>query len=386
MNLGGRSADQVPRRLLMTADAVGGVWAYALTLCRELSATGTQVLLATMGPPPTAAQARVARSIRNLELEVSAFALEWMDDPWQDVDRAGDWLLGLEQRFRPEIVHLNGYCHASSSFGAPKLVVGHSCVSSWWQHVLGTSAPDRYQIYRERVRAGLRAAAHVVAPTAAMLRNLQQHYGPLPAASVLANGVAFAPPPRRQRRYVLGVGRAWDPAKNAGLLARVARRIQLPVHWAGDPTGPTDQAPDLSGLRLLGHLDQRRLAEAYAGALVYAHPARYEPFGLAPVEAALSGCPLLLSDIDSLREVWEDAARYAPPQDPEAWAHAIDALFKAPSQRLQVAERARERAQAYSPRAMADAYRMLYRRLLEASEPHGRVGERRRQTPTAEAS
>ena len=43
-------------RILMTADAAGGVWTYALTLARELSSRGHSVHLATMGPPPTPGQ------------------------------------------------------------------------------------------------------------------------------------------------------------------------------------------------------------------------------------------------------------------------------------------------------------------------------------------
>ena len=47
-------------------------------------------------------------------------------------------------------------------------------------------------------------------------------------------------------------------------------------------------------------------------AAIYALPARYEPFGLSILEAALSGCALVIGDIPSLREIWADAALFVP--------------------------------------------------------------------------
>ena len=65
------------------------------------------------------------------------FALEWMDEPWDDVARAGDWLLALEERDRPDVVHLNGYVHGAAALSRPCLVAAHSCVLSWWAAVHG---------------------------------------------------------------------------------------------------------------------------------------------------------------------------------------------------------------------------------------------------------
>ena len=42
--------------VLMTTDAVGGVWTYSLTLARALGARGVGVTLAVVGPEPSAAQ------------------------------------------------------------------------------------------------------------------------------------------------------------------------------------------------------------------------------------------------------------------------------------------------------------------------------------------
>ena len=165
--------------LLMTADTVGGVWTYALDLARALEPHGVQTTLATMGAPLSPAQREAADSIQTLTLFESAYALEWTPDPWDDVARAGAWLLDLEARVKPDLVHLSGYAHGALPWSAPVLVVGHSCVLSWWEAVKGEAAPPERTRYRNEVRRGLHAADLVVAPTAAMLSALERHYGSL---------------------------------------------------------------------------------------------------------------------------------------------------------------------------------------------------------------
>ena len=82
------------RTILMTADAVGGVLTYALSLASELAKTGTKTHLALMGPKLRPEQEAVARAVPGLVLHESTHALEWMDEPWADVARATDWLKG----------------------------------------------------------------------------------------------------------------------------------------------------------------------------------------------------------------------------------------------------------------------------------------------------
>src|SRR5437016_556960 len=103
----------MPKRILMTADGVGGVWTYALDLCRSLGPRGIEVGLATMGQPLAAAQQREAKALPNVRVFESAFRLEWMEEPWEDVKMAGAWLLRIRDRFQPDLVHLNGYVHGA---------------------------------------------------------------------------------------------------------------------------------------------------------------------------------------------------------------------------------------------------------------------------------
>src|SRR5690349_7829904 len=99
-------------KVLMTADAVGGVWTYALELTAALATYDVEVVLATMGPKPDTAKVLAAQAIGNLRLVRSRYRLEWMTDPWDDVRRAGEWLQQLAAREAVSIVHLNGYAHA----------------------------------------------------------------------------------------------------------------------------------------------------------------------------------------------------------------------------------------------------------------------------------
>jgi glycogen(starch) synthase len=352
-------AHLAPQRILMTTDAVGGVWEYALELCRGLGHAGVEVVLAAMGPPPDDAQMAAVARLPRVELTFAPFHLEWMDEPWPHVAAAGDWLLELERACGCDVVHLNGYAHGALPFESPKLVVGHSCVLSWWQAVKGEEAPARWDRYRREVRAGLAGADRVVAPTSWMLAALERHYGPLPAAEVIPNGRdGTVYTPREKVPFVLSAGRLWDEAKNAALLARVADRLPWPVRIAGD-TADGERSD-----RLLGRVPAEELVELYGEAAIFVSAASYEPFGLCVLEAALSECALVLSDIPPFRELWGGAAVFVPPGDEDALETALATLMNQPELSAILALRARRRALAYSGERMARRYLGLYRNLI----------------------
>ena len=103
---------------------------------------------------------------------------------------------------------------------------------------------------------------------------------------------------------------------------------------------------------------------------VFLHPARYEPFGLAPLEAALSGAALVLGRIDSLLEIWGQAALYVSTDDPSELAHTATRLADDQSLRHSLASKAELRARELSSAAMAEGYADLYRRVMaEAHHP-----------------
>lgn len=357
----------------MTADPLGGVWTYALELAGALAELDVQVTLATMGARPSPAQARAAAALPNLELAESTYALEWMPGPWRDVDAAGDWLGAIAERVRPDVVHVNGYAHAALPFRAPVVCVAHSCVVTWSRAVRGCEPGPEWSEYRRRARAGLAAARAVVGPTHAIVRDVLAAHGVAAKGRVIPNGVSA---PRAGRRaaakegLVFSAGRLWDEAKGLSALAACASELPWPVVLAGPAQVPGgagerfDAAPGC--VRLLGELAPDDVAAWMARASIYALPARYEPFGLSALEAALAGCALVLGDLPSLREVWGPAARYVPPGDPGALGHAISTLIRDPLLRGVLAASARARASRFTPARMARAYRELYDELCGA--------------------
>jgi glycogen(starch) synthase len=361
-------------RILMTTDTVGGVFTYALDLCRVLDRFGVEVVLAAMGPRIDDEQRAAAHALPNVQLRFRRGALEWMDDPWRDVDAAGRWLLALAWQHEVALVHANGYCEAALPFGVPVLAVGHSCVRSWHRQVRGVDAPPRYAEYCARVRRGLRAAQVVVAPTLWMLDTLDELYGPLPLQRCIPNGRSMLELcPRAKLPMVLCAGRLWDEAKNVQALVHAAPSLSWPVSVAGDLTAPGGSPvprPDWSrNVEVLGHLSSRALAEVMGRASIYALPARYEPFGLTVVEAAASGCALVLGDIPTLRELWTDVAVFVPPGDEAALVRAIEGLVAGPERMRSLAVRARLRAASFSDRSMGRAYMTLYSELVHRRAP-----------------
>lgn len=355
------------RRILMTADTIGGVWTYSLELMNALRPTGVHIAFATMGRRLDEDQRCEVEQMEHVDLYESDFRLEWMDHPWSDVAAAGEWLLEIADNFQPDLIHLNGYVHSDLPWQRPVLIVAHSCVYSWFAAVKQTPPPTYpWKKYHHRVAQGLAAATLVTAPSRAMLDALREFYDtPFAAGDPIYNG--------RQRQLfrsgvkedvVLAAGRLWDDAKNIRVLAEASGDVDWTIQVAGDNRHPDGGSAEFPGLQSLGFLHPPDFATRLSLASIYALPARYEPFGLTALEAALAGCALVLSDIPSLREVWADAAIFVPPGDPAAWAAALNRVIRDSRFRDELAERAIERSRLFTPERMAQDYLRAYRTIL----------------------
>jgi glycosyltransferase involved in cell wall biosynthesis len=122
-------------------------------------------------------------------------------------------------------------------------------------------------------------------------------------------------------------------------------------------------------VRLKGQLSPAEMRRHFQEAAVYVHPARYEPFGLAVLEAAQCGCALVLGDIDSLREIWRDAAVYVDPDDHESLRHALLEVAADSGKRSRLASLAMRRARDFSADRMARAYLRIYQEMLSLPQP-----------------
>lgn len=375
-----------PLTVLMTADAVGGVWHYALGLCAVL--TDIRFVLAVMGPPPSAQQRGAAERLRNVVLEIEPYRLEWMQGMAEDLASSRAWLAMLARLHGADLLHVNGYAHAVNEVDLPVLVVAHSDVLSWWQAVHREKAPPEWDHYRRAVLAGLDAADRLVAPTAAVLGDLDRHHGFRRArGQVIPNGVDLARfAPREKRPVVMSAGRLWDRAKNLGILDDIADGLAWPVDIAGDTRHPEGgSSEEISTLRSagsaggrgsarrLGPLGYSEMAARLGTAAIFAAPALYEPFGLAIAEAAASGCALALADIPSLREHWDGAAVFAPAEDRAAWRSTLSCLIACDERRRALATAAHRRARKFCRQATARRYAALYNELMRQGHAHQEV-------------
>jgi glycosyltransferase involved in cell wall biosynthesis len=358
-----------PLRVMMTTDAVGGVWIYASTLARALCRRGLEVSLVTLGPAPRPDQLDSIAEIPGLTLETTDLALEWIDPEGMDFQRATDRLLTIEDRVGPDVVHLNSYREAMSAWRTPVIVVAHSCVRSWWLACRGEEPSEpRWSTYMENVYAGLSAATRWLAPTRSFRNTVAELYEPESAGLVIPNGIEQQLPGTRKQRFILAAGRQWDEAKNLSMLRRVASRVPWPIQT----NGPIDICRDDGGqAEPSNELSHPVLLEAMRRASILASPAVYEPFGLTILEGAAAGCALVLSDIETLRELWDGAALFVEARDEAAWQAALTSLTRDDAMREYLQKRAADRAQSFTLDVTVDAYVKLYLELASGGRARG---------------
>ena len=353
------------KRVLMTTDTLGGVWSYSVELASALEKRGFEVALAAMGRALDSGQREDIRRLKNVELFESRYKLEWMNDPWAEVELAGEWLLSIAQFISPDVVHLNGYVHGVLDWNLPLVVVAHSCVYSWFNAVKGCDPPDDpWARYKGLVSQGVKGADYVVSPSACMLNALSENYGVSFRGRVIHNGRSsqfFFP--RVKDAFIMSAGRLWDEGKNLGALSSIAHRLSWQVVVAGEGV----ESLSRSCMHWLGRCDSRQLGEWMGCASIYVLPARYEPFGLSVLEAALCECALVLGDIASLREIWGECALYVDPGNEEQLQDTLEMLIHKPWIRREYGEIARRRAFQYTSAAMGDSYRELYLDLINES-------------------
>jgi glycosyltransferase involved in cell wall biosynthesis len=362
--------------VLVTADTIGGVWIYTRELVAGLARRGIQVTLVSFGEIPTAAQTEWLEGLRGVDFHPTGFHLEWMQDARQDIKHSSQYLMSLIEEVRPDVMHLSQFAYGALPTRIPKLVIAHSDVVSWWENVNGAPPPEDAwtRWYRRTVTDGLSAATAVAAPTQWMLRYVELLYGLPRARAVIHNGrtpVLFNPHCDKQD-MVLSVGRVWDAGKQVNLLTE--SELQVPVLIVGearhaDETLRTERfaQPGSRGVEFRGQQSESQLRSLYGRAAIYAATSRYEPFGLAPLEAALSRCAVVANDIPTFRELWGDTACYFRRNDAASLAETIARLRADRKLRLTYANLAYNRArQRFTAGRMVDEYLNLYRSMISA--------------------
>jgi len=346
----------------MTADAVGGVWQYATDLAAALLPLGIETTLALIGPAPAGLAPPAG-----VQLVATGLPLDWLADGPEAVRDAGHAVAAMARGF--DLVQLNTPTLGLAAYPVPVLAVAHGCLGTWWEAVEGTPVPAAMAWQVALARDGFHTADLVVAPTAAFAAEVQRRYA-LPALPVAVhNGrtplVTGAPAAAHDVAFT--AGRLWDRAKNVGVLDAAAARLSIPFVAAGPLAGPQGEAAAPRHLHTLGRIDEAKLAEQLRARPVFATSALFEPFGLAVLEAAQTGCPLVLSDIATFRELWDGAALFVPADDAAGFAAAIGQVIGDAGLRDRLGAAAAERAARYTPAACAAAMAAFYRRLAQPS-------------------
>lgn len=354
-----------PLRILMTVDAVGGVWRYAMTLGRSLKDAGHLVVFAGLGPQPSPHQRAEAETIG---------LLDWLDQPL-------DWMVATPcelggvpgaiaqaaKRHRAQIIQVNVPSQAAAlEIDRPVLAVCHSCVATWWRAVNGTDVEAGWRWQADLTTKGLARADAVVAPSAAHADAVAEVYGEALRPRVVPNASAIAVSQSAKRPIIFAAARWWDPGKNGRVLDEAARGIGWPVHMAGACHSAGEAfAPEFA--QALGPLSADAVAAEMARASIFVAPSVYEPFGLAPLEAARAGCALVLSDIPVFREIWDGAALFFSPDDFADLSRVANELAADENTCERMAQAALERSLDFLPERQCEAMEALYLDLVQAA-------------------
>jgi glycosyltransferase involved in cell wall biosynthesis len=357
-------------RVFLTTDAVGGVWTHTRDLARGFAARGAIVTIAVLGPPPDIAQRADLASIAGASLIETDEPLDWCMAAPGALSRCAAHL--AERAAGHTTIHLHSPALlGDADWPAPVLATIHSCVATWWRAVRGTTAmPEALAWQAETTRLGLARAAAVIAPSHAFAGAVRETYALQRPLIVVPNGSGIHPPaPSMRRSGVLTAGRLWDEGKNIKAVDRAAARLAasfpaMPVIAAGALTGPNGASIALRHARAMGQMDAAQLAGLMAKLAVFAAPACYEPFGLAILEAAGAGMALVLGDIPTLRELWNDAALFVDPADDAALAAMIAHLHAEPELAAIMGAKARVRAARYDAGTMIATLWNLHARMV----------------------
>jgi glycogen synthase len=356
-------------RILITTDTIGGVWTFTRELTTGLLEAGCEIVLVSFGPLPNSQQQQWTCDMQrrwrsHFHLVANNAPLEWMQTNETAYTKYARSLLQLIEEFKIDVLHCNQFCFGALPIDLPKVITAHSDVLSWARSCRADKLEDSHWLrrYRSLVGNGLAGAQVVVAPTRWILEALSKSFDLPEDCRVIANGRSIRAASQKFRKLqAITAGRLWDEAKNVGLLAEVSSPIPLLV--AGENSCDGASAPSsLGAVRMIGPLAEDDLFTIFRESEIYICTSRYEPFGLAPLEAALCGCAVLANDIPSLREVWQDGALYF--NDATSLSKLLCKLHGDTKLLATAKARSSVQAQTYSREKMTSSYLTLFRQVL----------------------
>ena len=151
--------------------------------------------------------------------------------------------------------------------------------------------------------------------------------------------------------------------KNVEVILEQARAldeagIDVVIVGGEDSIFALDQPTEIhqSNIHRTGYVSDDDLAALYQRALCLVFPSKTEGFGIPPLEAMASGCPVISSNAASLVEVGGEAVTYVDPDRGDNWREAIIGLATNTELRNTMIEQGRKRAAKFSWRESARIY------------------------------
>lgn len=339
---------------------IGGSERHLLTLLPALGELGVEPVMVGLDDPGW----DVAPFYRELRVPAVRLAAPRDLDPLLAV-RLGRALSSV----RPDVVHSH-LVHADV-YGA--LAAGRVPLVSTKHN------DDRFRVgpFRHVERLLGRRAARIIAITEALRRFTVEQVG-LPAAKVTTIHYGLDEPPAAWATTELEVPDGPLVAAVARLVPQKGIDVAVRAMAGLDATlvvlGEGAERPRLEGLAR--ELDVRLLLPGRVGdvasvlrrADVLAHPARWEGFGLALLEAMLCSLPVVATRVSSIPEIVADGETglLVPPDDPAALHAALDRLLGDELLRARFGDAGRERARTeFSVALMARRTLDVYKGALE---------------------
>ncbi len=276
----------------------------------------------------------------------------------------------LKRRWRPEIIL--GMNYVLPRGRSPQVLVVHDLSHL---DMPESHPPGRVRFLSRHLRPALERATAVVTISHFSKQELLKHFPELAGRiHVLYPGISqrfagdIGEDARRALRVALdGDRRAYflflstlEPRKNLerlllayeGLPHAIKRQYPLvlvgQMGWQESRFAPILERMQASGeIVFLGYLRDELLPALFERAVALLYPSLYEGFGLPPVEAMASGCPVLASHATAIPEVCGEAALYCDPLSVESIRAGILRLAEDAELRLHLQALGRTQAAQY---------------------------------------
>jgi len=277
--------------------------------------------------------------------------------------------------WQPDIIHLSSYWKSIDlKKPLPVVVTVHDMIQELFPNQF-----KKPEVQTEAKRRAVEEADHVICISNNTRKDLLELFNPDPSkVSVAHSGVSPLPelesPIDLPKNYLLYVGKRGGYKNFAGMLKAFASSKKLSGDFSLVAFG--GRAFDSQEMALIQSLGLKSgqvvqisgndavLGACYRNAAAFVNPSLYEGFGLPPLEAMISDCPVISSHSSAMPEVIQDAGQFFDPTDSDSIVSAIESVVYNHSRREELIGKGRARSRALSWKNCAHETLEIYRKLI----------------------